>query len=77
MLPTPTKIGEIWNAGSFLFRMASPLSPSSSVLYSFPGLFDNAKNSIPMLDGGKEDIHTEPENFEWMLRVRPSILVWS
>ena len=31
MLPTPTKIGEIWNAGSFLFGMASPLSPSSSV----------------------------------------------
>ena len=68
MLPTPTEIGESWNAGSFLFGMASPPSPSSSVLYSSSGLFDNVKKSIPMPDGGKVNIHVEPENFEWTLR---------
>jgi hypothetical protein len=67
MLPTPTENGETWNAGSFLFRMAIPPSPSSSVLYSSSGLFDNAKKSIPMPDGGKV-FHVEPENFKWTLR---------
>jgi hypothetical protein len=68
MLPTPAEIGESWNAGSFLFGMASPPSPSSSVLYSSSELFDNVKKSTPMSDGGKVDIHVEPENFEWTLR---------